>query len=231
MKRVAFCKVILTATLFVGLIGCTEDHPGENKAVIDSIRNADSIAAQFRLESLFQFQTEADLINRYSKENVKLDTIWGYEGYFTMGTVLKTELASHIEITWKNDSLKTGIISVTQVSDSDWYADSLARSEWKSSTGVYVGMSIDELQRINGRPFTFSGFGWDYAGGVISWNGGTLEGKGIAVQLSEGPVVPSRKVTDEERNAVLGDVEVQSDNPVLSVYAPRVWSISVAKVQ
>lgn len=230
MKKLVLSGAIISA-IFIGLGACSEPVAEDVTSVNDSIRAAQMVGADGTLESLLNVKDEAELLTRYGKACVKLDTIWGYEGYFTMGTVLKTEAASHIEITWKDDSLKKGIVSVTQVSDSDWYADTLASSSWKSSTGVCVGMSIDKLQNINGRSFTFSGFGWDYAGGVIRWNGGTLEGKGIAVQLSEGPVLETKKISEEQRNSVLGDVEVQSDNPVLSAYAPRVWSISVAKVQ
>lgn len=232
MKTGTIITWLFAALCVMFSYGCSNgDQGGPVQSAVDSAYVADSLAALPVLENLLGIPDEASLIKLYGKENVKYDTIWGAEGFFSMGTILKTEVASHIEITWMNDSLRTDVISVTQVSDSDWYGDTLARSVWKSSTGVCVGMSIETLQKINGRVFRFSGFGWDYAGGVLSWNGGTLEGKGIAVQLSEGPIPASVKVTDEERNSVLGDVEVQSDNPVLVSYAPRVWSISVAKVQ
>ena len=90
-------------------------------------------------------------------------------------------------------------------------------------------MPIEELQKLNGRPFTFSGFGWDYAGSVHNWQKGELDGKGIAVQLAEGPAAV--ELTPEESAQILGDVAVQSDNPVLKPFRPRVWSISVARVQ
>ena len=37
-----------------------------------------------------------------------------------------------------------------------------------------LGTRLGRLTQLNGRPFTLSGFGWDYAGTVISWNGGRL---------------------------------------------------------
>ncbi len=214
----------------IALASCTgNSNHAEDKAQSDSIKAADSIASLPLLENLLNIHDEEALKIQFGYENVTLDTIWGAEGYFSIGTILKTEPSSHIEITWLNSGLKIGILSVTQVSDSDWYADSLATSAWKSTTGVSLGMSIEELQKINGRPFTFAGFGWDFAGGVRDWQKGDLEGRGIAVQLSEGPAAVT--LTPEESAQILGDVDVQSDNPLLKPFKPRVWSISVARVQ
>lgn len=227
MKTILFCKVIPAAVLIVILNGCSEDQPGGNKAVIDSIRRADSIAANHTLENLLQFNNEADLAAHYGKESVQYDTIWGAEGFFTMGTILKTEPQSHIEITWQDEAKKQGIVSVTLVSDQDWYADSITSGEWTSSTGITLGMPVSALQKVNGAPFTFSGFGWDYAGHVINWQKGKLEGSGIAVQLSEGPV--SDGLTAEESAELLGDVELWSDDPLVQEFHPRVWSVSVAR--
>jgi hypothetical protein len=36
-------------------------------------------------------------------------------------------------------------------------------------------MTLGQLQKLNGRPFLFNGFGWDYGGLVTSWDGGRLE--------------------------------------------------------
>lgn len=201
----------------------------EADRLTDSTRVADSIATHFCLENLLLINSEERLQESYGYDKVSYDTLWGAEGFFSMGTILRTDSLSHIEITWKNPGVKAGIISATLVSESDWYGDTSARGDWRSCSGVYLGMSVNDLQKLNGRPFTFSGFGWDYAGGVISWNGGTLEGKGIAVQLSEAPATLTW--TPEQSAQMLGDVEVHSDNPLLKDIKPRVWSISVAKVQ
>lgn len=36
-------------------------------------------------------------------------------------------------------------------------------------------MTLGQLQKLNGRPFLFNGFDWDYGGLVISSEGGKLE--------------------------------------------------------
>ena len=46
---------------------------------------------------------------------------------------------------------------------------------WMRSDGVRIGMSSVELQTLNGKPFDFSGFDWDYGGSVLDWHGGKLD--------------------------------------------------------
>lgn len=230
MKYTLFIVVVLGVFFYTSCSSPFADLTPEEAAYADSADSAYRTQQKFTLENLLVMDIYG-LEGTYGKENVTFDTIWGAEGYFSMGTILKTEPQSHIEITWDNETTKTHIISVTQVSDSDWYADTLTRSQWRSTYKVTLGISIQELQKLNERPFTFSGFGWDYAGSVLDWQKGILEGKGIAVQLSEGPTNPSTDLTPDEIASVLGDVQVQSDNPALKHYRPRVWSISVAKVQ
>ena len=46
---------------------------------------------------------------------------------------------------------------------------------WTRSDGVRIGLSSLELQTLNGKPFDFSGFDWDYGGGVLDWRGGKLD--------------------------------------------------------
>jgi hypothetical protein len=45
-------------------------------------------------------------------------------------------------------------------------------SPWTSAAdGVHIGISLEKLNKLNGRSFTFSGFECDYGGNVIDWKG------------------------------------------------------------
>lgn len=215
-----------------GYVACSGNASGMSDEdalrYADSMRAADSVEALTYVENVLNLNSEEELIRKYGAGSISYDTIWGAEGYFTMGTYLRTDEQTHIEIMWLDSAAKSGMISATLVSDMDYFTEKLEPGAWKSSTGAYIGMSVDELQKLNGRPFKFSGFGWDYGGGVMSWEGGTLEGKGIAIQLSEGT---NADLKQEEINQVLGDITVLSSNTVLKKLNPRVWSISVATVK
>ena len=41
-------------------------------------------------------------------------------------------------------------------------------TNWKSKEGLRVGMTAEELERLNGGPFKFYGFGFDYGGQVFA---------------------------------------------------------------
>jgi hypothetical protein len=224
-KRTLFPVIAIAA--FVCSAGCSSSNEADNLA--DTTYTREQMAHDYSIENLLGMKDEAALVAKYGKDAITYDTIWGAEGFFSMGTIIKTERYSHVEITWMSETTRTDIISVTLVSDQDWYADSINNGIWKSNRGITLGMPIEDLQKLNGHPFTFSGFGWDYAGSVLDWQKGNLDNKGIAVQLAEGPATVD--LSPEESAQILGDVEVQSDNPLLKDFRPRVWAISVAKVQ
>jgi len=49
-----------------------------------------------------------------------------------------------------------------------------AASNWSGPFGLKLGMTASDLERINGKPFRFLGFGWDYGGYVSHWTDGAL---------------------------------------------------------
>lgn len=57
-------------------------------------------------------------------------------------------------------------------------------SPWKTEEGIALGMDLAALEKLNGKPFSFSGFDWDLGGWVTNWNGGQLEGKGLMIRIS-----------------------------------------------
>ncbi|MEO0732702.1 MAG: hypothetical protein AAFZ52_07705 [Bacteroidota bacterium] len=75
-------------------------------------------------------------------------------------------------------------------------------------TGLKIGNTLAELEKINGGPFTLAGFGWDYGGYVRDWQGGKLAHDGlISVQLGFGETPDPATLVDE----IMGDHEIPSD--------------------
>jgi len=95
-------------------------------------------------------------------------------------------------------------------------------SKWVGPGGVHVGSTIAELEKANGKPFTFSGLGWDYGGLVKDWRGGALGpvkpthgGPGnlppdcrLDVELASAPSAPKAATA-----AVSGEQDFKSDDP------------------
>jgi hypothetical protein len=225
MKKI-FPVSLLALTI---LLSCGNEKPIQSEEDSLAGNGIDSAAESVIVESLLDLKSESDIIRKYGANAVTYDTIWGAEGFFTMGTWIKTDDASHIEIMWTDSAKREGVISASLVSDADYFAPQLPAGKWKSRTGVFIGMSIEELEKLNGRPFIFSGFGWDYGGGIIRWENGTLQDKGIAIQLNEG--VQSSALPEKEYLKCVGDVELMSSDTSARKMKPRVWSFSVAKIQ
>jgi hypothetical protein len=45
---------------------------------------------------------------------------------------------------------------------------------WATPSGLHVGTTIDELEKINGGPFDITGVNWQIPARVVSWRGGAL---------------------------------------------------------
>jgi hypothetical protein len=100
-----------------------------------------------------------------------------------------------------------------------------ARSRWQVGPGISLGTSLSDLERLNGRPFTLAGFGWDYAGVIIDWKGGVLDSAlaGIKLYLDPGPGQGESAAYSQ----VLGDRDYSSSLPAMQQLKPTVWQIFV----
>jgi hypothetical protein len=81
-----------------------------------------------------------------------------------------------------------------------------ANSPYHNIDGIRLGTTLKEVLRINGRPVTFSGFGWDYGGGINSLGGGKLENSKLSFNLD----LPDNPGGDE---SVYGDTELTTEMP------------------
>jgi hypothetical protein len=126
-----------------------------------------------------------------------------------------------LALTWA-DADHTRLASITSVD---------RKSVWRTGSGVKAGLSITELDTLNGRAFQLRGFAHDDPGRVISWAGGKLEGgeRGscrmvvrLAPTVEEFTPVEWRLV-----EAILSTVEVTSDDRRLKPYRATVASVGL----
>ncbi|MGY5850724.1 hypothetical protein [Salegentibacter sp. F14] len=152
-------KKILVVISLLTLIACgsTKNTVSKDKFVIENLQNYSSQA----------------LKSEYPDANLKEDV-----GMFEEGTVeraysiLYPDTPNELHITWKDEDR-------TEVHDIRFDAD----GKWKSSEGIRIGTTYDELNRLNEKEISFYGFGWDYSGAVM-WNDGELENSGLRVFLA-----------------------------------------------
>jgi hypothetical protein len=142
--------------------------------------------------------TEKDLIDFYGSKNLKRSDIDIGEGETVVGSTLFPASPNAVEIEWKNSFKLPERLTISSPG-----------TQWKTKEGITIGTTLDQLEKINGGPFTLTGFGWDYEGRTMSWESGKLP-KQLQLEL-----VPTQKVTDEEEDSVQGDRGFKSDHPVM----------------
>lgn len=105
---------------------------------------------------------------------------------------------------------------------------------WKTDKGVTIGTSLEAIERVNGRPVTLAGFGWDYSGSILDSDGGAL--KELGIQTDRGikdrtlilRVSPRSELQgSSEYRSVLGDRTFKSDHPAMRWLKPSVYEIIV----
>lgn len=166
--------------------------------------------------------TEKALVAIYGKDRVKPHFVELGEGMACRGTKVLFDNGESLEISWRDDKAKTGVVSINVVG-----------RRWKTREGVHFGIRLKALEKINGRPFSLAGFEFDYAGTVTSWNGGALaapmpqkSNARVVIRLMPNQAGYSR-VTPEEGSSVGGDRDFLSSHPVMRKLNPRTYQLRV----
>lgn len=153
--------------------------------------------------------TEESLKAKFGADNVVHKDLGGPEGTEMFGTQIYSKDAKKtFEVVWTDDQTwsKPAFVQVTQVWSED--GETATSPDWASAQGVKVGMTIEEVEKINGKPFKLSGFGWDYGGNAVNWEGGKLE---LAADAKCGISIVFTDSGDSTPDSVLGDKEITSD--------------------
>ena len=163
-------------------------------------------------EDYINLTTKKELIDKFGIENLEDGVTWFAEGTVKMEhTVLVNPLDSTIiKFLWNEDGERLSAIEAFYYK---WNEDGeiTGRQKLKTSNGLWLGMSLEELKSWNGADFKFSGFGWDYAGGIFSEKGSEFEKSNVKVRLMD-----SQEGNDDSFNFIIGDVELSTSESRLA---------------
>ncbi len=143
------------------------------------------------------------------------------EGLTEPGVVLFPDDSTRRAYVYWRDTLRFSSQAAVVIRDSG--------TVWQFPHGITIGTSLAELERLNGRPFAFGGFGWDYGGGISSWGHGALDGllrPGFELGLTLTPRCDPQ-LTAVDQRAVFGDVTIGSSNPVAQAMCPVVDELRI----
>ena len=227
-----FHHLLLALTLAAAACGSDREAPAPESSAPPAQRGDSAVppAADERLwltreggvGEITASSTEAGLVQRFGAANVTRGEVYLAEGETAAGTILFADDSTRrVEIVWTDDSTRAR----------PQFAIVRGRtSRWTVAPGIALGTYADELEKLNGRPFTLNGFDWDYGGAILSWQGGRLEALGAGtgrVFLVLSPPEQIR-ITDEEYRTVTGEREIRSDDDVVRRLGPRVEEILVS---
>jgi hypothetical protein len=157
--------------------------------------------------------TAASLRERYG-DDARVETLYGPEAIELPGVVLWPDDPSRrVEVIFSDETRRH--VSLAQLSGA---------SE-RRVAGLTVGDPIVRAHQSNGRAFELWGFSWDYGGFVSDFKGGELEklpgGCGLLMRLGprEDAMLP---------DALLGEVQLLSDDPRLEAAGVRIEELSLA---
>ncbi len=198
--------------------GCGRREESRVPAPVPVVVEDWSIEPGARLGSVPWGGSEQELIRAFGAANVRDTLIAMGEGATAPGAIVyPDDPQRRIEIVWGDPGAKRNLSRVILRGD---------RSRWTLAPGVSLGTSLRELEEKNGRPFRLTGFGWDYAGAVISWQGGELDSaltRGVHIYL----MPRSEPRAGPEYSRLQGDREFPSSHPAMQELNPRVYQIFV----
>jgi len=222
MKYLAFTLLISLFALSCGNSSESDSDSSKNSTTekVDSVveKNVSKIENKFILDELLKINSEKELKNQFGAENVTRREEWFAEGTVSfMQSVLHADSPKEVVFQWEDDSVKFEKLSSVTVY--------MKNAPWKAANGLHVGMRMTELETMNGKPFTFFGFGWDYAGGC-NFEGGKLFNTIYGITLGE---VAENEYENPAYMKLLGDAEFKSDSKEALAYNPAVVELRLRK--
>lgn len=173
--------------------------------------------------------TEETVKAQFGAGNVTYMDLGGPEGTEMYGTrVFAKDAKKTFDIVWTDEEkrAKPAVINVNPVWSED--GETASMPEWRSPEGIHLGMPIEEVEKINGKPFKLYGFGWDYGGTPTSWEGGKLE---PAADAKCGTSIVFSDSGDATPESVLGEGEIMSNGKDTLKAKPTVGRFSVYYVR
>jgi hypothetical protein len=104
------------------------------------------------------------------------------------------------------------------------------QSRQQTYSGIGIGTTLKDLERLNGAPFDLVGFDFDYSGTVTSWRDGRLArvgGTACELKVRLEPARSGRPSREEVAaiDATVGDHDFSSSDPNMQLLNPRVYEV------
>ena len=217
MKKTIYISTLLFSII---LLNSCDKKTSESASTADSsqvvIEKPAILDSNFVLENITKFHSFAEIEEKFGKENLKKDsTILDPEGKPLKVSVLYPNTPEAVILHWDQKQIYSKLHSAVISCDSAGY-----KGKWHSKMGLQPGASLSNIVGLNGKDFTISGFGWDYSGHIVSWEGGKLDNHRQTGRFTD---FGKSGISDAEMASIAGDTEfnvslaaIKKLNPVLT---------------
>ncbi|CAG5081768.1 hypothetical protein [Parvicella tangerina] len=226
MKRKA---LFLTPLLICGMIACNETEksaeeieqeytPSEVSSdnQVESDENTDNETienssttndAEYEyIEDYAKLDTKSKLYEALNAENLTDGSSWYAEGTVEFPHTIYNDpnTLNQIRFVWNKDAETLSFIEI-YLNLLDEASGTVRQQFVLSEHGIFTGMTLKELYDWNGqKEIKFSGFGWDFGGGVFPQEGSPLANSGLVVRLG------LENYADQTYNHLMGDMELST---------------------
>jgi hypothetical protein len=208
MKR---ASATVAVTFGLSLLGLGLTYSGHTQTGAPTSAPVVSCEGPFAKDS-----THQKLVEAFGEQNVAYlpvdvpgaTTPWGRT------IIYPNDAVRRLAVNWNDQAARARPFSFTIV----------GTSEWRGPKGVRIGMTLEQLEETNGRPFTITGYN-----GV---DGMTFFKDGALTSLPGGCVVnailrPTVQLPDDQLKGVSGDHQISSSDPTIRAAKPKVVVVDV----
>ena len=141
----------------------------------------------------------------YGNNEVKDSTIYGPEGMDTIPvSFLLPGKPGELIIYWKDSQYHRQIHFIESYHP---------EAPYHTASGLKIGSDLKQLLDVNGKQINFMGFGWDYGGTIMSYNGGKLDSTNISFTLTGSEEMP---------DGLSGDTELNTAEPLVQKFLDKI---------
>lgn len=180
--------------------------------ITDTISDTNDVMIFETFEDYAKLTSKSEVYKNFGEVNIVEDTSWYAEGELMLFSSVVTDPNNGyvIKYIWQEENPEQleMIEAFLEIYDNNYNV--LGTQKIASESGLFTGMTLNELQAWNGESIDFSGFGWDYGGSVFGKPGSKLAKCPLIINLGM-----EYDENAAEFDGLFGDIELNSNDKVV----------------